>query len=465
MKRFGTAFPDLAQTAGIEPRLTAWAQSARRRLDAARAVETRGRVERANATLIVAHMPGCEIGHLCELDSGTRDRKPLLAEVIGIDGPRAQLAPLSATDGLAAHALVRSLGKPHEIAVGAHLMGQVLDGFGRSLTASSLESIPVSISASAERRVRVLADAPPASARPRIVEKLTTGVRAVDALLTLGRGQRIGLFAGPGCGKTTLLGALARGIEADVVVFALVGERGRELNELLEREVDAELTSRSVVVCASADRAPVERIRAAFTATAIADGFRAEGKHVLLLVDSLTRVARAQREIGLAAGEPPGRQGFPPSVYSMLPRLVERAGKTISGVVTAVYTVLVESGTTDAIAEEARSLLDGHVVLSYELAARGHFPAIDVLASLSRTMNAVVDEAHRRDAEQFRALLARYRDLELLLALGEYEAGHDEQNDAAVARHPDLIDFLRQDLGRPSSWSDSLERLHATVRR
>jgi type III secretion protein N (ATPase) len=447
-------FPDVPD---LEPRLCAWAASAQDCLAGSRAIKAYGRVERVSATLVVARLPGCKIGHLCELSCKAGDGKPALAEVIGFDGANTLLAPLAPTDGLAARTLVRALGRPHEIAVGPHLLGQVLDGFGRPLLPSC---------ASPDRacpRKPVLAAAPAATERPRITNKLTTGVRAIDALLTLGRGQRIGLFAGPGCGKTTLLGALARGIEADVVVFALVGERGRELNEFLECEVEAALAARSVVVCSSADRTPMERVRAAFTATAIADGFRATGKHVLLLIDSLTRVARAQRELGLAAGEPPGRQGLPPSVYSMLPRLVERAGTTTSGAVTAVYTVLVESGASDPIAEEARSLLDGHVVLSHELAERGHFPAIDVLASLSRTMNAVVDEPHRRDAARLRALLARYHELELLLTLGEYESGHDEQNDEAVSRHPRLLDFLQQDLRVPSSWSDTLERLHATA--
>ncbi|MEX3957900.1 FliI/YscN family ATPase [Trinickia sp. EG282A] len=459
---FGVTVSRLPPTLDVEPRLAAWTASARRRLDSACPIEAFGRIERASATLIVARMPGARIGDLCELIGSPRGgAEPMLAEVVGIDGPHAKLAPLASTDGLAANALVHSLRKPHEVAVGAGLIGRVLDGFGRPLGEPCIESV----SACPCRRVPVLADAPLASSRPLIAERVTTGVRAIDALLTLGRGQRVGLFAGPGCGKTTLLGALARGIEADIVVFALVGERGRELNEFVEREVDTALAARSVVVCASADRAPMERVRAAFTATAIADGFRAEGKQVLLLVDSLTRVARAQREIGLAAGEPPGRQALPPSVYSMLPRLVERAGNTPSGSITAIYTVLVESDASDAIAEEARSLLDGHLVLSHELAAKGHFPAIDILASLSRTMNAVVDEAQRRDAERLRALLARYHELELLLALGEYEVGHDDQNDEAIARHPRLIEFLRQDLGSPSSWNDTLERLDAALRR
>jgi len=456
MRRMTGSF-DFALSHDIEPRLAAWMSSVRRRIGQSHAIEAYGRIRRVSATLIVASLPDCEIGHVCELGCRTVDGKPMLAEVIGFNRADTLLAPLAPTEGLSPRTPIRALGKPHDIAIGPHLFGQVLDGFGRPLSRSWREPD------GSCTRIPVMAPALPATERPRLTQRLTTGVRAIDALLTLAEGQRVGVFAGPGCGKTTLLGALARGIEADVVVFALVGERGRELNEFLEREVDAGLAARSIVVCAGAERAPIERVRAAFTATAVAEGLRAEGKHVLLLVDSLTRVARAQRELGLAAGEPPGRQGLPPSVYSMLPRLVERAGTSAQGAITAIYTVLVESGPADPIAEEARSLLDAHIVLSQTLVERGHFPAIDVLGSLSRTMNAVVDEPHRRDGERLRALLARYRELELLLALGEYESGHDAHNDDAVSRHPRLVEFLRQDLREPSRWDDTLERLHATL--
>jgi len=309
----------------------------------------------------------------------------------------------------------------------------------------------------------VLSNPPTPLARPRIADTLSTGIRAIDGTLTLGRGQRIGLFAGPGCGKTTLIGALARGIDADAIVLALVGERGRELNEFLERELDSEVAARTVVVCASAERAAMERVRAAFTATAIAEGLSEHGAHVLLLVDSLTRVVRAQREIGIAAGEPTGRSGLPPSVYAMLPRLTERAGTLPRGSISAVYTVLTEASTLDPIAEEVRSLLDGHIVLSSELAQRGHFPAIDVLASTSRAMDAIVTESHRNDATRLRSLLSRHRDLQLLLTLGEYRPGHDADNDDAVARHPRLLAFLRQDTRTPCPWRDTLEQLHAIV--
>ena len=293
---------------------------------------------------------------------------------------------------------------------------------------------------------------------------MATGVRAIDGLLTMGLGQRIGIFAGPGCGKTTLMAAVARGCASDAIVFALVGERGRELNEFLEHELDDELVRKSVIVCATSDRTSMERSRAAFTATAIAEAFRERGGKVLLLVDSLTRFARAQREIGLAAGEPPARGGYTPSVYTMLPRLIERAGNTAAGSLTALYTVLVDGeNASDPIGDEAKSLLDGHIVLSRKLAELGHYPAIDVLASISRVMGNVTQEGHRRDAAHFRAMLARYQQLELLIRLGEYQSGTDPEADRAVALNPAQLAFLRQDTTRASGFDETLYSLGAIL--
>lgn len=445
----------------VDARLAAWSDAARARLAAPVSAEAYGRVERVSATLIGARLADCAIGHLCEIGHRRSDVRPTLAEVVGFDGAHALLAPLGSTQGLSPDTPVRSLGRGHELAVGAHLLGAILDGLGRPL--DPLAPPGVDAPAPQCRLQPVLAAPPLPTERPRIADRLVTGVRAIDALATLARGQRIALLAGPGCGKTTLLGALARGTAADVVVLALVGERGRELNEFLERELDPSRLARTVVIWAGADAAAIERVRAPFTATAIAEGFRAAGQHVLLLVDSLTRTARAQRELGLAAGEPPGRLGFPPSVHAMLPRLTERAGLTRDGSITAIYTVLTETDTGDPIAEEARSLLDGHIVLSRSLVERGHFPPVDVLASLSRTMHAVVDDAHREQAARLRGLLARHRDLELLIALGEFKTGFDADNDEAVARHARIAAFLRQDLRVASSWQQTMEQLNATV--
>jgi type III secretion protein N (ATPase) len=308
--------------------------------------------------------------------------------------------------------------------------------------------------------VPVIRDAPNPTERPRIVQPLPTGVKAIDGLLTMGEGQRIGVFAGPGCGKTTLLAAIARGCAADAIVFGLVGERGRELNEFLQHELDNTLVAKSVVVVATSDRTSMERARAAFTATAIAEALRARGKKVLLLVDSLTRFARAQREIGLAAGEPPARGGFTPSVYTMLPRLIERAGGTPEGSITAMYTVLVDGeNPSDPIGDEAKSLLDGHILLTRKLAEQGHYPAIDILASISRVMSNVVTAEHRRAASHFRELLARYQEIELLIRLGEYKSGFDPVADQAIKRRPEQMNFLRQDTSIVAGFGQSLQAL------
>ena len=306
----------------------------------------------------------------------------------------------------------------------------------------------------------VVCEAPLATQRPRIGRTLPTGVRAIDGLLTLGEGQRVGLFAGAGCGKTTLLAEIARNVECDVIVFGLVGERGRELREFLDHELDEGLRGKAVLVCATSDRTSMERARAAFTATALAEGFRRKGRRVLLLIDSLTRFARAQREIGLAAGEPLGRGGLPPSVYSLLPRLVERAGLTREGSITAIYTVLIEQDSMgDPVADEVRSLLDGHIVLSRKLAERGHYPAIDVLGSLSRILSNVAAPEHMQNMAAFRRLLSAHQQIELLLRLGEYQAGNDALTDLAVESRQRVEAFLRQDLREPATFQETLEHL------
>jgi type III secretion protein N (ATPase) len=275
---------------------------------------------------------------------------------------------------------------------------------------------------------------------------MATGVRVLDGLTTFAEGQRIGLFAGSGVGKSTLLGAIARGASADVVVVALVGERGREVGEFLEHSLGAEGRARSVVVAATSDAPALERLRAAQVATAYAEAFRDEGARVLLLVDSVTRFARAQREIGLAAGEPPARRGYPPSVFAMLPRLLERSGQSDRGSITAVYTVLVEGGDMDEpIADEVRGILDGHVVLDRLIASRGRFPAVDVTTSLSRVMDSVVTREHAASARRLRALVATYEAKRDLLAMGAYAKGSDRELDEAVTKMPRIEAFLRQD--------------------
>ena len=440
---------------GIEERLERWRQRQSEILAGFSPVTVCGRVQGVNGMLLQCRLPHARIGDLCQVQ--TLGNEWILAEIIGFDQQDAMLSALAGLEGIAAGAAVERLGGKHQVRVGNDLLGQVLDGFGRPLTGCGLGAFarPPCKDASA-----VVCEAPLPTERPRIWRALPTGVRAIDGLLTLGEGQRVGLFAGAGCGKTTLLAEIARNVDCDVIVFGLIGERGRELREFLDHELDDGLRAKAVLVCATSDRSSMERARAALTATALAEGFRRKGQRVLLLIDSLTRFARAQRKIGLAAGEPVGRGGLPPSVYSMLPRLVERAGLTRDGVITAIYTVLIEQDSmSDPVADEVRSLLDGHIVLSRKLAERGHYPAIDVLGSLSRTLSNVAAPEHVQNALSLRRLLSAHQQIELMLKLGEYQAGNDELTDLAVDSRQQVDAFLRQDLREPASFQATLEHL------
>ncbi|WP_300729755.1 FliI/YscN family ATPase [Pseudomonas sp.] len=439
----------------IQKRLDDWRQRQWVSLAGFSPVEVCGRVQRINGMLLQCRLPNARMGDLCQVE--TTGKETILAEIIGFDQHDAMLGALGCLEGICVGATVRCLGGGHQVRVGDDLLGQVLDGFGRPLTGSGWGAfaLPSSIDAGP-----VMCEAPLPTERPRIGRALPTGVRAIDGLLTLGEGQRVGLFAGAGCGKTTLLAEVARNVECDVIVFGLIGERGRELREFLDHELDDALRSKAVLVCATSDRSSMERARAAFTATALAEGFRRKGQRVLLLIDSLTRFARAQREIGLAAGEPLGRGGLPPSVYSLLPRLVERAGLTQQGVITAIYTVLIEQDSmSDPVADEVRSLLDGHIVLSRKLAERGHYPAIDVLASLSRIVSNVAEPGHVHSMTALRRLLAAHQQIELMLKLGEYQAGNDALTDMAVESRSRIDAFLRQDLREPTPFFATLDQL------
>ncbi|MBB5391355.1 MULTISPECIES: FliI/YscN family ATPase [unclassified Herbaspirillum] len=423
---------------------------------------SQGRVAQVLGTLIEAHMPPVQIGELCNLFNPEQPEKTMLAEVVGFTDKASILSALSPLEGVSTRTVIEPLRRSHSIEVGDHLFGCVLDGFGRWMFQAPAARDNVSTWRAMSPVIR---DAPAATSRPRISTPLATGVRAIDGLLTMGTGQRIGVFAGPGCGKTTLMAAIARGCQAEAIVFGLIGERGRELNEFLDHELDEELIRKTVVVCATSDRTSMERSRAAFTATAIAEGFRDRGMKVLLLVDSLTRFARAQREIGLAAGEPPARGGFTPSVYTMLPRLIERAGSTPQGSITAMYTVLVDGeSASDPIGDEAKSLLDGHILLTRKLAEQGHYPAIDVLASISRVMSNVTSREHRKAASQFRELMARYQEMELLIRLGEYKSGADPVADRAMELRPEQLSFLRQDTSGSSDFQETLDTLMEMAR-
>jgi type III secretion protein N (ATPase) len=411
-----------------------------------------GRVRGVTGLSIRAVLPGARIGDVVTVE---RRGGPLLGEVVGFDEGSVVVMPLGETTGVGTDDLVESTGAPLQVRVGEGLLGRVLDGLGRPLDGGPAprgEPLPVD-------RAPI-----PALARTLVEAPLATGIRAIDGLLTLGVGQRVGLFAGSGVGKSTIIGALAQNAAADVVVVALVGERGREAKELIEHAL-APARARTVVVVATSDAPAVERLRAAQVATTVAESFRDEGKRVLLLVDSITRVARAQREVGLSAGEPPARRGYPPSVFAMLPRLLERSGPGKVGSITAIYAVLVEGDDLDEpVTDEVRGILDGHIVLSRSLAQRHHYPAIDVAASVSRTMPRVVSAPHLAAASTVRALIALADEKRDLVALGAYRAGSDAAVDRALAAEGDVRRFLVQPPGEAPSLEatvQALERLAA----
>lgn len=400
-----------------------------------------GRVVRAVGTILWAILPGARIGELCRLEERGPESVALLAEVVGLDGDHAILAPIGDMRGLSQRAVVIRTGDVLRVPVGAAVLGRVLDGLGRPLDVATRGSLPVdTVTRPVEARP------PEALDRALVATTLPVGIRAIDGMLTCGEGQRMGVYGEPGSGKSSLLAQLVRNASVDVIVVGLIGERGREVRDFIERQIDAVTRLRCVMVVATSDRPAVERVKAAYTATSVAEGFRDAGQRVLLVIDSITRFARALREIGLAAGEPPTRRGYPPSVLAELPRLLERAGPAARGSITGFYSVLVEGdGVGDPIAEETRGILDGHVVLSSKLASAGHFPAIDILASRSRLMDAVVTDAHRAGARHVRTLLQRYDEIEFLVQVGEYRPGADALNDEALARIGALRDFLCQD--------------------
>jgi flagellum-specific ATP synthase len=395
---------------------------------------TRGRVTSLIGLVVSATGVDAELGELAEIRTG-RTRPPVPAEVVGFRDGHTLLMPLGDAAGIGPGDTVAPLGRPFDVAVGDGLLGQVLDGLGSPLASNSLLL----------SSTRPALAAPPSPLdRAPIDERLSLGVRALDTLVPCGRGQRLGIFAGSGVGKSSLLGMIARSTQADVNVVALVGERGREVREFLERDLGDAL-ARSVVVVATSDQPALVRIKAAFVATAIAEHFRDEGKDVLLMMDSLTRFAAAQREVGLAIGEPPTTRGYTPSVFALLPRLLERAGTSAAGSITGLYTVLVEGDDMqEPVADAARSILDGHCVLTRELAHRGHYPAVDVLQSVSRLAGEITTPETRAAATRLRDLLAIHRDHADLIAIGAYQPGTDPRVDEAIELLPGIERFLRQ---------------------
>ena len=418
-------------------------------------MRSRGRVTQVLGTIIKAVTPQAEVGELCQLVTPHHDQI-LLAEVIGFHGREALLTPIGTMMGISDATEVIPTGRSHHVSVGHGMLGRILDGMGNPIdNKGALE---------AESSYPIYGAAPNPMTRRIISEPLPLGVRAIDGLLTCGEGQRMGIFAAAGGGKSTLLSMIVKGSSADVTILALIGERGREVREFIERDLGEEGMKRSILVVATSDKSSMERAKAAWVATAIADYFRDQGLKVLFLMDSVTRFARAQREIGLSAGEPPTRRGFPPSVFAELPRLMERTGMGERGSITALYTVLVEGDDmTEPVADETRSILDGHIILSRDLAARNHYPAIDILASTSRVMTAITDKSHQHAAGTMRSMMASYKEVEMLIRIGEYQEGNDATIDTAVAHHDAIEEFLQQGVREQISFDDTLAQLQAIV--
>ena len=424
-----------------------------RTIQATASLVTKGKVLQVVGSMIKAYVPGVKIGELCTLHN-PNDQSDALAEVVGFVQDAALLTPLGEVNGISSSTQVIPSGRTHSVPVGMGLLGRVLDGLGNVSDADTKGPFEP------ETYHPVYADPPPPMTRKPIDTPISLGLRALDGLLTCGEGQRLGIFAAAGGGKSTLLAQIIRNTEAEVTILALIGERGREVREFVEKDLGEEGLKHSVLVIATSDRSSTERLKAAYVATSVAEYFRDKGKKVLLLMDSVTRFGRAQREIGLAAGEPPTRRGFPPSVFATLPKLMERAGQSEKGSITALYTILVEGDDmTEPIADETRSILDGHIILSRKLASANHYPAIDILASISRCMNAIIDKEHKAAAGKFRSLLAKYQEVELLLRIGEYKKGNDAETDEAIDKMPQLNEFLRQGLSEKTSFKETIERM------
>ena len=419
-------------------------------------VDVRGRVDQVIGTIIRAVVPGVKVGELCILRNPWEDFT-LKAEVVGFVRNVALLSPLGSCQGVSPATEVIPTGEILSVPVGEELLGRVLDGLGQPIDGGP--------ALKTRHHYPVFAEAPNPMTRKIISRPLTLGLRAIDGMLTCGEGQRMGIFAAAGGGKSTLLSSIIKGCSAEVCVLALIGERGREVREFIENDLGEEGRKKAVLVVSTSDRSSMERLKAAYTSTAIAEYFRDQGKSVLLMMDSVTRFGRAQREIGLAAGEPPTRRGFPPSVFSELPKLMERAGNSDKGSITALYTVLVEGDDmTEPIADETRSILDGHIILSRKLASRNHYPAIDVLASVSRVMNSIVSKEHKKAAQRLRQILAKFAEVELLVQIGEYKKGADKEADDALAHIDKVNAFLKQGLGEKSTFEQTLEGLFEAVR-
>ncbi|CCB89878.1 type III secretion system ATPase SctN [Simkania negevensis] len=415
-----------------------------------------GRITEIVGMLIKAVVPNVKMGEVCLIK---RDGDPLIAEVVGFTKEEVYLSPLGEMTGVGPSSEVIPMRLPLHIKVGPNLLGRVLDGLGHPL--DTAEKGPLEL----EETYSVL-NAPPDPLKREMIDKpISTGIRAIDGVLTAGRGQRIGIFAAAGGGKSTTLGMIARYAQADVNVITLIGERGREVREFIEHDLGPEGVARSVIIVSTSDQAAQLRLNAAYVGTAIAEYFRDQGKTVILMMDSVTRFARALREIGLAAGEPPARAGYTPSVFATLPKLLERSGNSDKGSITAFYTILVAGDDmNEPVADEVRSILDGHIILSSELARQYHYPAIDILSSASRILPNVTSEEHRKLIGQIREVLANYKKNELLIRIGEYKPGSDKQADFAIKYVDKVNRFLKQKVDEKCTFQETLEQLQALFR-
>ena len=425
-------------------------------LDELELTTVHGRITEVVGMLIKAVVPQVKMGEICLIK---RDGEPLIAEVVGFTRDEVFLSPLGDMAGIGPSSEVIPTRMPLHIKVGPELLGRVLNGLGQPIDADKDKPLELTETYS------VINPPPDPLTRQKITEPLSVGVRCIDATLTCGKGQRMGIFAAAGGGKSTLLGMIAKNAKADVNVIALIGERGREVREFIENDLGPEGMKRSVLIVSTSDQAAQLRLNAAYVGTAIAVYFRAQGKTVILMMDSVTRYARALREIGLAAGEPPARAGFTPSVFATLPRLLERSGNSDVGSITAFYTILVAGDDmNEPVADEVRSILDGHIILSSDLARQYHYPAIDVLASASRVLTQIIDKEHQQLIGKIREVLANYKKNELLIRIGEYKPGSDKNADFAIKYIEKVNRFLRQQVDEESSFEETLIQLKALFR-
>ncbi len=415
-----------------------------------------GRITEVVGMLIKAVIPEVKMGEVCLIK---RDGEPLMAEVIGFTKEEVFLSPLGEMTGIGPASEVIPMRMPLHIKVGPELLGRVLNGRGEPIDTD--EKGPLL----AKQSYSIMRAPPDPLKRMLIEEPLPTGVRAIDGVITTGKGQRMGIFSGAGVGKSTLLGMIARNAQADVNVISLIGERGREVREFLINDLGPEGMKRSVIIVSTSDQAAQLRLNAAYVGTAIAEYFRDQGKTVILMMDSVTRFARALREIGLAAGEPPARAGFTPSVFATLPRLMERSGNSDKGWMTAFYTILVAGDDiNEPISDESKSILDGHVILSNELARQYHYPAIDVLASISRVLTHIIDPEHLQLIGKVREVLSHYKKNELLIRIGEYKPGSDKMADFAIKYIDKVNRFLKQQVDEKCSFEETLQQLRSLFR-